>query len=101
LVERIHGKDEVSGSTPDRGSNSDFSRKLSLERAIFSLAKRNANQRKSGAVLPQFPKKIWLWNDSTPSLEPTLAKNQQIRADMKWKKEHNSETSPAEISFFS
>ena len=25
LVERIHGKDEVSGSSPDRGSRIDFS----------------------------------------------------------------------------
>ena len=25
LVERIHGKDEVSGSSPDRGSRTDFS----------------------------------------------------------------------------
>ena len=29
MVERIHGKDEVSGSTPDRGSNSDKSVTLS------------------------------------------------------------------------
>ena len=33
LVERIHGKDEVSGSSPDRGSKSNF-----LER-VFTFAR--------------------------------------------------------------
>ena len=44
LVERIHGKDEVSGSNPDRGSKLEEIRKLSPERAVFSLVARSANQ---------------------------------------------------------
>ena len=35
LVERIHGKDEVSGSSPDRGSTSDIFWKRSPSRAAF------------------------------------------------------------------
>ena len=42
LVERIHGKDEVSGSSPDRGSKMDFSATESPSRAAFSVAARSA-----------------------------------------------------------
>ena len=35
LVERIHGKDEVSGSSPDRGSTLDLSAIRSPSRAAF------------------------------------------------------------------
>ena len=35
LVERIHGKDEVSGSNPDRGSMISLSKSLSLMRVIL------------------------------------------------------------------
>ena len=44
LVERFHGKEEVSGSNPDRGSKLEEMRKLSPEWAVFSLVARSANQ---------------------------------------------------------
>ena len=49
LVERIHGKDEVSGSNPDRGSTSEFvTTKLKAAHscgAAFSLALRASSSR--------------------------------------------------------
>ena len=42
-VERIHGKDEVSGSSPDRGSIFVLKSELSPNRAIFPLAVRSIN----------------------------------------------------------
>ena len=43
LVERIHGKDEVSGSSPDRGSRMLQTSELSPERAIFFLVVRSTS----------------------------------------------------------
>ena len=43
LVERFHGKEEVSGSNPDRGSKLEEMRKLSPEWAVFSLVARSAD----------------------------------------------------------
>ena len=43
LVERIHGKDEVSGSNPDRGSTLDFSAIWSPSRAPFCMAVLNVS----------------------------------------------------------
>ena len=59
LVERIHGKDEVSGSSPDRGSKLEEIRKLSPERAIIS------------SFLPT-------WSDFLNSLEPILAQSADV-----------------------
>ena len=42
LVERFHGKEEVSGSNPDRGSKLEEIRKLSPAEAIFSLLAQRA-----------------------------------------------------------
>ena len=44
LVERIHGKDEVSGSSPDRGSTIRLFSEIERECALFSLVARSANQ---------------------------------------------------------
>ena len=40
LVERFHGKEEVSGSNPDRGSKMDFSATESPSRVAFSVPPR-------------------------------------------------------------
>ena len=55
LVERFHGKEEVSGSNPDRGSKLDFSTTESPSRAAFSVAARNACAGKPALAPPEKP----------------------------------------------